>query len=187
MFPLEASGQPGQDNQKKGDPLGAMYWVFNVHASCITPFIRKGFGSEALGFPGLFALGTLVFCTAVDPHMLIWLGLWLVAVIVQRIITIRTRLKGAIIHSRWNGHPWLAMKFPFVKREETAMQFIEPMMCFAFGALLMAWSQFMGMFLMAGFISLLGRGGIEQEIFNRRLTRMRDAEIEASYYANRRR
>lgn len=182
MFPQQ--NQPQQSEQaKSGDPIGVLYFIANTHATCITPFLRTGFGSEALGFPGLFALGILLFCMGAEPLMVAWLLAWLLAVVVQRIITLREIRRGAVIHSRYAGRPIL-MNLPFVKKERTAMV-LEMFVCFTLGAFMLALSHFMGLFLMAGFLSLAIRHGIEDEVYRKRVQRMRDADIEQRALADR--
>jgi len=175
------SGQSGQGNQKKSDPLGALYFLCNIHATCFTVWIRSGYGSEALGFAGIIALVVMAFCMALEPLMLFWIIAWILAVIVQRIITFRSK---NVVHSRYNAYPWLAMKVPFLKNEKTARQFTEPAMCLLVGVLLLPLSQFMGVFLGLGFITLMVRNAVEQQIHDRRITRMRDARIEGQWYGD---
>src|ERR1019366_6033226 len=74
MFAFEA-GQPGQPqaNEKKGDPLGALYWLCVIHSNCIIVFLRRGFGREALGMRGLLALVLLLLCLGGEPLMILWI------------------------------------------------------------------------------------------------------------------
>lgn len=162
-----------------------LYFLVNVHATLITPFLRSGFGNNALGFPGLFALVLLLLCMGKEPKMLLWLFAWLVAVIVQRLETFRLLRKGVAIHSYYSGYPSVAMRCPFVRKEKTAFLLIEPMTCAVLGALLCQYSEFMGAFLMAGFLSLPIRAAIEHEVYRKRVERMRDAEIEQRWLADR--
>ena len=183
MFAL--AGQPGQPqaDQKKGDPLWLIYWIAVIHSNCIIPFLRTRFGREALGTRGLLALILLFLCLGVEPLMVWWIAAFLVAVIVQRIITWRAVRKGAVIHSQYAGTPLLT-HIPFFRKERDAM-ILEMILCFALGALLMGVSQFIGVFMMAGFVSLMVRTGIEDTVYNRRLDRMRDAQIEGRWYGDR--
>src|SRR5438128_2620213 len=84
--------QPGQN--KNQDALGVLYFLSKVHSTTFTVFLHHGFGSEALGFPGLFAFLLLCFCSASEPLMRYWLIAFLVAVVIQRIITFRRLRKG---------------------------------------------------------------------------------------------
>lgn len=184
MFAFEA-GQPGQPqaNEKKGDPLGALYWLCVIHSNCIIVFLRRGFGREALGMRGLLALVLLLLCLGGEPLMILWIAAFLVAVIVQRIITLRAIRKGAVIHSLYAGTPLLTI-IPFFRKERDAM-ILEMILCFALGALLMALSHVMGLFMMLGFITLAIRTGIEDSVCQRRLDRMRDGQIEGRFYGDR--
>jgi hypothetical protein len=115
--------------------------------------------------------------------MILWIAAFLVAVIVQRIITLRAIRKGAVIHSLYAGTPLLTI-IPFFRKERDAM-ILEMILCFALGALLMALSHVMGLFMMLGFITLAIRTGIEDSVCQRRLDRMRDGQIEGRFYGDR--
>ena len=184
MFAL-AAGQPDQPQapEKKGDPLWAFYLLCVIHSNCIIVFLRTGFGREALGIRGLLALALLLLCLGGEPLMIWWIAAFLVAVIVQRIITHRATRNGMAIHSQYAGTPLLT-KVPFFGKERDAM-ILEMILCFFLGALFLAVSQFIAVFLMLGFVSLMIRTGIEESVYNRRLDRMRDAQIEGRWYGDR--
>jgi hypothetical protein len=181
LFPLanDPSGQQ-QPNEKKGDSLSAMYALCVIHSNCILVFLRTGFGKEALGMAGLLSLVLLFLCLGGDPRMIWWIAAYLVAIIVQRVITFRATRKGAVIHSMYSGTPWLA-KTPLARSEHGAM-FVEALLCFVLGALFQSISPFIGKFMMLGFVTLMLRRWIEETVYKRRLMRMQDAQIEGAWY-----
>jgi len=182
-----SNGQPSQQSQQsQNSGFDALYLFSNIHASSIANLIRCDFGREALGWNSFLAMFLmLVICGATDDKaMLVYLGVWLVAQAVQRIRTYWLLRHGAIIHSRYAGYPYLAMKVPFVRSHATATGFIEPMMCLVGGTLLCTVSVNLGGFIMVGFLSFMVRNGIEKEIQRKRIERMRDAEIEQRWYSN---
>jgi hypothetical protein len=174
--------QQGYSNQ---DAFNFLYLFCRGHATVVTPFLRTGFGAEALGLNALVAFVMMTFLACKDQAMSGLLGLWLLAVIVQRV---RTRLaihRGEIIHSRYAGYPWLAMKMPFVRKEQTAVGIVEPMVIFLVGVLLCPLSVDVGGLVSTSAVSLMLQHGIEAEIDRKRMQQMRDAEIEQRYYAER--
>jgi hypothetical protein len=174
---LAMIGNPDQpEPQRKSDPLGLLYFLCNVHCTTFTVFLHYGFGSEALGFPGLFALILIFFSMAGDPRMMLWLMAFFVALVIQRIITFTILGWGYVLHSMDHGLPLLTKLLPFIK-VKTAIAF-EAIGLFVLGAVLVDESPFIGKFLMLGCFSLIVRTAIEESIFNRRLQRMRDAELE---------
>jgi hypothetical protein len=179
---------PQQEMQKpsKGDILGVLLLIANAHATCFTVFFRSNFGVEALGFPGLTAfLMMVVYGTLRAPEMFIYLGAWFIALLAQRMRTLRMVRQGCRVHSRYTGYPALAMKLPGVT-ERTAVVLVEPLLCLLVGAFLYCTvSQALGGFVMFGVASLLFRYGIEQQITRKRVQTMRDAEIEQRYLAER--
>ncbi|OWK40996.1 hypothetical protein [Fimbriiglobus ruber] len=168
-----------------GDVLNLVYFVADVHAACLLPFLRTGFGVEAFRWNGVLALVLLLTLAGSVPGMGWYFAAWVTAVVLQRARTMRLVYRGAVIHSRYMGYPWAAMRVPLVKRESTATGLIEPQLCFLIGVLLCPLSVDLGTFVMAGFLTLIVRNGFEREIDRQRLQRMRDAAIEQRWYADR--
>ena len=173
-----------QGPEQKCDRLGMLYGLCNVHCTTFTVFLHYGFGSEALGFPGMFALILIFFSMAGDPLMLYWLAAFLVALVIQRIITFTLSRRGYELHSMDSGRPLLMKLLPFTITTTHAIV-LEAFLCFIVGALMLSVSPFIGKFLIVGCFSLIIRRTIEESVFNRRLQRMRDQEMEARWAADR--
>ena len=75
------------------------------------------------------------------------------------------------------------MRFPFVRREYIAKRWIEPLICLAVGRLIYFVSPAVGGFIMAGFISIAVKTGIEGMIWRARGRILRDAQIEQQQLA----
>jgi hypothetical protein len=108
--------QQQQEERKKGN-IDGLYVIANGVATCVTPIIRQGFGSEALGIPGVIAFLILGLLTAQNMvsatgeaqyGMCLYFGFWLFALVYQRVKTMKLRKAGAMIHSRYQGYPELA-------------------------------------------------------------------------------
>ena len=167
------------------EAFNIFYFACNVHASCISPFIRKDFGAQHHRNYGLFTTILLLVVAGEDRSGLgtLYFFAWLAAVIFRRIETFMLMKKGTIIHSQYAGYPWLAMRFPFVRKESFAMGIIEPEMCLATGIALLPLSEPLGLLFMGGFISFLSRNGIERDVVKKRIQAMHDARIEQEYYS----
>jgi hypothetical protein len=154
--------------------------------TCLTPFLRRGFGTEAFGANAVVALVIILLYAAQthDPVMIWFLWAWVAAVIVQRVETFQLVRKGRIEHSRYAGYPVLALKMPFVKNEVVAKNCVEPLVCVVFGIVLCTVSESMGRFVMFGFVSLLVQRGMESRVNMNRVRRLRDAEIEQRYVSD---
>jgi hypothetical protein len=148
------------------------------HATCVSVFIRKGFGAEALGFNGAVAFIILLVCAGGDKSggMLLYFFAWLIALLIQRAITIRNECRGHYQHSKYTGWPWLGLKF--CKTEATAKRWVEPFLCVVFGIALLQVSESVGTFVLCGAISLKMVDGINSFADYRRIQIMHDAEIE---------
>lgn len=182
-----------QQHNDKPDMKGAFnlgYLLANGHALTCAVFLRRHFGKEAIGFSGIAGFFIiLIYGGLMNSYpMFIFLCAYLLAVIGQRMQQFQLYRKGVIIHSRYNGYPWLALKlFPRVKDEGNAKG-VEAFMCLAIGGLLSYIDQPLGWFIMAGFFSIMVSEGVNAELLKRRLQAMKDAEIEqqdlAEHYRN---
>lgn len=172
------------DKVTSADALGLVYLIAHSHAAALTPFLRRGFGTEAFHPGGLFAFVAMVLLTQGSWRngMGVYLAAWVVALIYRRIETFRLRARGVVVHSRFAGVPWLAAKFRFIKDTNQAKGF-EPLLCLLAGAALCVVSQTLGFFVMAGFLSLGVCLCIEKFAVYRRVQQMQDAQIEGEFYA----
>lgn len=156
------------------------YFLAHSHATCLTPFIRTDFGREALGMNGLCALILLLAYGSFTNSAAMWifLLLWILALLRQRLKGIENRNKGIAIHSRYNGYPWLSFKlFPRTK-DETSARGIDGFLCMGMGALLSYVDPPLGWFIGVGGFSLLFVEALIVELRKKRLQAMQDAEIE---------
>jgi len=182
-----------QDKQQQKDGINAseafhlMYFLANVHATCISPFIRSGFGAEHPGFCGFFSMIFILLVACNDPTCAthVYFFAWACALGYRRVQSNKLLWQGVQLHSRCAGYPWLAMRIPFVRTEATALRVVEPMLCLIAGLLLVPVSETVGAMVMGGFMSFAIRNGIETEITRKRLQAMRDARIEQEYYSQR--
>jgi hypothetical protein len=158
--------------------LRFLHLLINAHTTSITVFTRHSFGTEALGFSGLCALGLLILVGGFSrsPDMLNYLVIWLVVLVAQRITTFRRVNQGWIEHSRYTGVPWLGFKF--TRSELCAKGLVEPIICLIVGTLLMPVSETVGTFVMLGFFSLMIETAMQRQRSRVRLMAMRDAHIE---------
>jgi hypothetical protein len=178
-----------QQEQKFGmrESFNLFYAVAKVHAMCFWPIIRCDFGTEGLGFAAFFAMILMLAVGALSrtPELFPYLGFWVVAVLCQRARTLRLVKQGLVGHSRYEGTPWLALRIPRMRTEARAKRLGEPVLCLLAGVALYPLSPGLGLFVMAGFLSLTVVDSIHRELERKRLAAMRDAEIEQKWLAAR--
>lgn len=182
--------QQQQQNDQTGMRGGfnLFYFLVNGHATACTLPMRTDYGREAIGFSGMAGFFMiLVFGGLMNSYaMFIYLCLYLLFVFAHRLKQISNWTKGRfIVHSRYNGYPWLAFKlFPRIRTERNAKA-AEAFLCLGVGWLLMTYvDQPLGWFIMAGFLSILFSEATVVEVQRRRLQAMRDAEIEQNALAD---
>jgi hypothetical protein len=164
-----------------------LYAVFKIHAICFWPFMRRDFGTQALGIPAIFAMLLMLTIGAVGniQAMAPYLGLWSIAFCYQCGRTQRLVNQGVVWHSRHEGFPWLGLRFPFIRTEARAKRLMEPVICCIAGIALLPVSPGLGLFVAAGCFSLAIVDNIHREFNRKRLMAMHDAEIEHRYLAAR--
>jgi len=184
---MQDKQQQQKDGISRSEAFHLMYFLANVHATCISPFIRSAFGAEHPGFVGLFSMAFILLVACNDPthvtHM--YFCAWVCALGYRRIQSHRMLCQGVLLHSRSAGYPWVAMRIPFVRKESTATRIVEPMLCLITGLLLIPLSETLGAMVMGGFMSFGIRNAIEAEVMRKRLQAMQDARIEQEYYSHR--
>src|SRR5258708_30601556 len=121
-------------NMSKQESFNLLYALAKGHATCFTVFFRRNFGSEALGWPGLIAL-VLQFLIAGFgrvPDMLVFTGIWVIALACQRVSTMKAMRRGVVRHSRYAGDVDTR-----VFRNRSFVKFVlEPLVCVVVGVCL---------------------------------------------------
>jgi hypothetical protein len=156
----------------------------NGYATTVTPFLRRGFGSEALGINGVVALLIILgYGGVTNSHeMISFLVAWLMAVACQRLHGARQRANGQVVHSRYAGDAAVARRF--TKSERVAREVIEPLICVVVGACLWSWSEQVGRFILCSSFALLVSRGLDTQVTRNRVQRMHDAAIDQRVLAD---
>jgi hypothetical protein len=184
MATATAANPQGNDPFNARTGVNLLWLLAKGYATTVTPFLRRGFGSEAIGINGIVAaLIILLYAGATNsPEMITFFWTWLGFVTYQRIYGIRQRMSGQVAHSRYAGWPEVGMRF--TKSEKIARQVVEPLVCVVVGAALWQVSEPLGRFVMLGPVGLLVSLGLDQQVMRNRVRAMRDAEIEQRYLSD---
>jgi hypothetical protein len=141
----------------------------HIHACCIYPLIRTGFGWDYPGVKGALSM-ILILAWAGETRsqgLMNYFVVWVFAIVANRIWTYAAcRYE----HSFYQGFPYLAHYI--VGTTESDAKAVEPLLCLIVGGLLHVISPTLGQFIRAGFWSL----GII-ELSNRYLRWRRDVAI----------
>ncbi len=177
---MQQQQQQQSDKHDMQGTFNATYVLFNSHASCLTPFLRTQFGKEAFTHTGLMALVLMVTWGGLTNSYGMWVMvcLWIVAMLTQRMNGIQNRRNGVVVHSRYNGYPWLSFKlFPRI-RDETNARGADGFLAIFTGIGLSYVDPALGWFIGVGGFSLLFVEALLVDLRKKRLEAMRDAEIE---------
>ncbi len=111
------------------------------------------------------------------PQLIRYVPVWMILILFRRLTADRTQ------HSRYQGYPWLARRFPFMKGELKART-LEPWLLFASGVYLYTVSQPLGELFFIGCASLFIVLGTELEVARAQKRAMDDEEKNARRMAN---
>ena len=153
------------------------YTILTVHKTFLMVFMRYGFGSKAFEPNGLLAFLALLFLSAAHPVFYAFMLVWFIALVGQRIDTLRRFLKGEKGYSRGEGYPFLAMRMPGVNTEEAARR-AEPFICLFAGIFIATINAPLGYLVMGGFLSFGMSMAIQELLMRQQLQALSDAEFE---------
>lgn len=175
---------PGDQITFRGS-FNALYLLCMLHIRCVIPFLRAQMGSGALGWYAIVA-GVFMFYLAhaiYDQPLLNFFLVWLVAIVVQWMLTGRTLKAGALIHSQYEGRPCIAMLV--CKNESMAKLVVEPLICLAAGYVLLGYSDVLGKLVMSAAFSLIFLENFDRHVMNKQERQVIDARLEAEYLSER--
>lgn len=163
--------------QKPQDIINIVYVLASIYNGCFTPLIRSGFGLKAFAAYPLSLIFMFVYAGyARCPQLIRYVPVWILLIVFRRITA------DPDAHSRYQGYPLLARRFPFMKGELMARK-LEPWLCFYGGIFLLPYSQPLGAFVMGACLSLLITLGTEMELVKARKRAMHDQFLDSQRMA----
>lgn len=175
--------QPQKNELDLKRSFNLVYGIAKCQATCVTPFIRVGFGTEALGFPALGALVAYCFwimgTESFDlESILLW---WFMAIIAQRGWMFVRYLRGGYEHSRHDGFPLLT---GWLCRSDTWAKLMEGALVMAAGAFVEELPWAIGRFLFISGGAIIFVEMINHQYHQKREQAMRDQVIEMQATTN---
>lgn len=163
------------------DAFGLLYAGASGHATCFIVFTRRNFGQQAFAVkaPIALAIMLLYWAFAPCPEMRFFVAAWFVLLCFHRLVTLIKRLRGWEAHSRLAGESWMLQAIIRPRPSDFVAKVVcEPVLAVIVGALLYQFSEMLGLFVMAGSVSLVAQRLIERGIENAGIQAMLDQEIE---------
>lgn len=162
--------------------VGFIHMMAHAHRAALLPFMRHSFGICAHEFHGIATIIGLLVLASAYPVFRLYFFLWLITMLGHRFQSFRLHFKGVESHSKFQGIPWLVMRWPGIKTEQQA-KLAEPLFCLFAGMVLATISEPLGRFVMGGFISCIAIMAIDALVDWHVVRSMRDGDIEMRYYA----
>jgi hypothetical protein len=181
------NSMPNQQKPQQTEPFGNMRQSFNMfwlvtsgYATCILPFLRRGFGTHFFGFNALVAPIIMLLFGAAEhsDDMLRYMLIWVLVVAIRRMQTFAAKQRGQVIHSRYAGDSWLASKQAPKANRKKLQTSLEPALILLAAAVMFPLSMAVGKFLFFGgfavaIFNLMTRAVVEQQV-----RQMHDAHIQ---------
>jgi hypothetical protein len=182
---------PQQQQQNGGPSFRGSFNLFRTfaeaHATCVTPFIEDQAGSESKTLAGPIALiGMFVYGGLVnDGRVLIYIGIWVIAMLSQRCDSMLCRRRGMVIHSRHGGRPVVALMLaPLIKSWRAAKLLIEPSICLASALMLDEWSPAVAKLVGYAGVSIVVVELIDRQLRHQRQQAVMDSRLDMEDLAN---
>lgn len=178
---------PRRPFQGMRDQFNLVIALAQIISAPVEPWLRKAgsFGSHYFGFHLVAGLAAMLVVPALcfpthdlSPVLGVLLATLLVLVC-HRVKGAYLRRRGFVVHSRYSGTPWLPGD------EITAKILWEPSLVMLAGGAMCLLSPPLGTWMFAAGFGLGLAHRYQQDADNARLRAMRDARIEAEYYADR--
>ena len=180
----QAEPQAPGSKLTQAEGFGLLYRAVSGHATSLSVFVRTLFGTRAFEINAPVALLIMfIYCVTVPcVGMLRFGAVWLVALIVQRAITLIMRVRGWETHSRDDGTSWLVQAIVRPRPGDFAAKaFFEPLLAVIAGGLLSLLDPMLGLFVASGAVSLCLKRVVERGTAEAQYQAMRDQEFEMRF------
>jgi hypothetical protein len=181
-MPKQAQAKPESSWISLRDTFDWTHFILRMHAILLLPFLRSGWGASQLGVVGLLALCVVLpfYISLAESEFMLryfWQA-WLAAVLYRWLESAVLRWRGRLIHSQYEGYPWLASRVFFWVRDEQKLFALEPILCLAIGASLMPVEEAFARFVMYGCGSLLALDCLHRALMRKRRYALIDQRLE---------
>lgn len=174
------------------DTKNAINWFFagvNVYSTAIEVFLHRDMGHRYLGFQAVAVLlvvplHTLFFQTHAPEDTAWFLLFYVLCCFAQRCRMWDRRKTGVVIHSQYNGYPWLRGQNSKIS-EAAFKTWVEPALVGGLGLMLRRADEANGSFLLFCAFSMCVKNLVGQHLVHEELSDMNDSLIEQQHMAER--
>lgn len=169
-----------QSEDDKQDPTGMGLFIVTVWAMALQLPLRHTVGHNHTDFRAVFALLLAFFWGGLTNSMpvLLWCGIIFLSCFLLRLGVLRRWMKGVVIHSRYNGYPWLGTLTGRRVHEIKVKMFLEPLVVAAVGLFVAPFGDSSFLFFVGGAVCMVVSTLILAMHERRRLDDLNDAAIE---------
>ncbi len=156
--------------------------LLHIYSTSIEVFLHRGMGARYLGLQSLFVLFLVPlhtgFMRTQDPSLTgLFLLAYLGACLGQRAVMLARHRTGEVVHSRYNGYPWLLGSKSRID-ELTWKGRVEPLLVLAGGLLFAVLDEGFGSYIMTAGGAMFLKNLMHQELRSQEVMDMRDSMIE---------
>jgi hypothetical protein len=170
-----------KEEQDKPDSMGLAVFLVDIWAMALQVPMRRMVGKNFIDMRGVMALVFVFFYGGLwnSLPVFVWLGIYVVSVVAHRIATLRRHYRGVVLHSRYNGYPWLGV---FMRRpwDETRVKMVlEPLLAMFVGAMVSPYGESSAMFFFGGAVCMFLDSTLIEVQQQKRVDDLNDASIES--------
>ena len=156
--------------------------VLHIYSTSIEVFLHRGMGARYLGLQAVFVLFLVPlhtgFMRTKDPSLTgLFLLAYLGACLGQRAIMLARQRTGEVVHSRYNGYPWLLGAKSRID-ELTWKGRVEPLLVVLGGVLFACLDEGFGSFVMTAGGAMFLKNLMHQQLRSQELMDMQDSLVE---------
>ena len=189
MLPEQQQEKPIDMIQDTKNAINWLMFFVQIYSTAIEVFLHRDMGHRYLGFQALAVLlvvplHTFFFQTRAPDDTAWFLLFYLICCFAQRCNQWDRRKSGVVIHSHYNGYPWLRGARSNVS-EIAFKTWVEPLVMAFLGLLLRQSDAANGCFLMYCAFAMCVKNLVGQYLLHEELTDMRDNMLEQQHLADR--
>ena len=156
--------------------------VLHIYSTSIEVFLHRGMGARYLGLQAVFVLFLVPlhtgFMRTKDPSLTgLFLLAYLGACLGQRAIMLARQRTGEVVHSRYNGYPWILGAKSRID-ELTWKGRVEPLLVVLGGVLFACLDEGFGSFVMTAGGAMFLKNLMHQQLRSQELMDMQDSLVE---------
>lgn len=170
---------PSDFESRMRQRINVGYLILSGFSNCFTVMLRHRFGGQAFGLNAVASIVIMLLFMMSFPASIglpNFFFVWWIAILCQRVGHFARRVRGIVLHSRYDGEPWIETFLPRLGTHVPRV--LEIALCAWAASDLAATDPGFSRLCLSGAAALAAKWLIDGHVDHQRVQRMHDAEIE---------